>query len=140
MQNQTKDHATTLRHRTAIGELLRDLRGERTLRDVERNTGISNTYLSNLEQGLRRPGIKTLSTLSEYYEVPLNELLKVADLPHQEDHEDGSISALDIRRSFNFLVSDPDLYQYEAPAELLPLDAQRYIVQIYEHFTGKKLL
>ena len=140
MQNQTKVSATTTRHRTAIGELLRDLRADRTLRDVEQDTGISNTYLSNLEQGLRRPGIKTLSTLSEYYEVPLNELLKVADMPHQEDSEGREISALDIRRSFNFLASDPDLYRYETPSELLSLDAQRYIVQLYEHFTGKKLL
>ena len=140
MEKLTKDHSTTPRHRTAIAEVLRDLRGERTLRYVEHGTGISNTYLSNLEQGLRRPGMKTLRTLSEYYEVPLNELLKVADTSHQEESEDREISALDIRRSFSFLASDPDLYQYEAPSEQLPLDAQRYIVQIYEHFTGKRLL
>ena len=128
------------RQRPPIGELLRTLRGDRTLRDMERDTGIPNAYLSNLELGTKKPGLKTLTKLSAYHEVPLNELLRVAGLPHEEHEQDREISAIDIKRSFNFLASDPDLYPFPIPAEPLSLDIQRYIVQLYQHYTGKKLL
>ena len=128
------------RQRPPIGELLRTLRGDRTLREMERDTGIPNAYLSNIELGIKKPGLKTLTKLSAYHEVPLNELLRVAGLPYQEDQEGKDISAIDIKRSFNFLASDPDLYRFPVPAEPLSLDTQRYIVQLYQHYTGKKLL
>ena len=128
------------RQRPPIGELLRTLRGDRTLRDLERGTGIPNAYLSNIELGIKKPGLKTLTKLSAYHEVPLNELLRVAGLPHQEEEEGKDISAIDIKRSFNFLASDPDLYRFPVPAEPLSLDTQRYIVQLYQHYTGKELL
>ena len=128
------------RQRPPIGELLRTLRGDRTLRDLEGDTGIPNAYLSNIELGIKKPGLKTLTKLSAYHEVPLNELLRIAELPHQENDDDREISAIDIKRGFNFLASDPDLYQFQVPDESLSLDTQRYIVQLYEHYTGKKLL
>ena len=128
------------RRRTPIGELLRNLRGDRTLRDLERETGIANAYLSNLELGTKRPGLKSLSRLAEYYEVPLKELLKVAELPHPETGEEFDVSAIDVRRGFDFMLSDPELHQYRTPSEPLPLDVQRYIVQLYEHYTGKRVL
>ena len=129
-----------VRQRPPIGELLRTLRGDRTLRDLERDTGIPNAYLSNIELGIKKPGLKTLTRLSAYHEVPLNELLRIAELPHQENDDEEEISALDIKRGFNFLTSDPDLYRFQIPAEPLSLDTQRYIVQLYQHYTGKKLL
>ena len=128
------------RQRPPIGELLRTLRGDRTLRDLERETGIPNAYLSNLELGIKNPGLKTLTKLSAYHEVPLNELLRVAGLRHEETGADREISAIDIKRGFNFLTSDPDLYRFQIPAEPLSLDTQRYIVQLYQHYTGKQLL
>ena len=128
------------RQRPPIGELLRSLRGDRTLREMERDTGIPNAYLSNIELGIKKPGLKTLTKLSAYHEVPLNDLLRVAELPYQEEQEGKDISAIDIKRSFNFLASDPDLYRFPVPAEPLSLDTQRYIVQLYQHYTGKQLL
>ena len=41
-----------------IGPLLRDLRGPLSLRQMEEATGITYSYLSNIERGNRRPGIK----------------------------------------------------------------------------------
>ena len=141
-ENELKDtgRQSGLRQRPPIGELLRTLRGDRTLRDLERDTGIPNAYLSNIELGIKKPGLKTLTKLSAYHEVPLNELLKIAELPHQERDEEGEISAIDIKRGFSFLTSDPDLYRFHVPVEPLSLDTQRYIVQLYQHYTGKKLL
>ena len=40
------------KQRPPIGQLLRTLRGTKTLRQVEADTGITNAYLSNLESGL----------------------------------------------------------------------------------------
>ena len=53
-----------------IGKILQSLRIKlnMTLRDVEKVTGISNSYLSQIERGLRGiPNITTLSKLAETY-------------------------------------------------------------------------
>ena len=43
-----------------IGPLLRRLRGDLSLRDVTRRTGISSSYLSQIERGGRKPGSNML--------------------------------------------------------------------------------
>ena len=128
------------RQRPPIGELLRNLRGGRTLREIERGAGIPNSYLSNVEGGGKRPGLKTLSKLATYYGVPLEELLEVAGLPHASTMEASTVSALDVHRSFDFILADPALIQYEKPMDRLSTETQKFIVEIYQHFTGKRLL
>ena len=135
-----EDEGTGRRQRPPIGELLRSLRGNRTLREVERGAGIPNSYLSNVESGTKRPGLKTLSKLAGYFGVPLDELLEVAGLPHRRSPEENAMSALDIHRAFDFIMTDPALGQYERPSDRLSTDTRRFIVQLYEHFTGKRLL
>ena len=44
------------RQRPPIGELLKELRGAKTLRQVEADTGITNAYLSNIELGMKKTG------------------------------------------------------------------------------------
>ncbi len=128
------------RQRPPIGELLRNLRGERTLREVEREAGIPNSYLSNVESGGKRPGLKTLAKLADYYDVPLEELLQVAGLPHGNNGDSNPASALDVLRSFDFVLADPALSVYPKPQERISTDIQRFIVQLYQHYTGKRLL
>ncbi len=135
-----EDEGAGRRQRPPIGELLRSLRGNRTLREVERGAGIPNSYLSNVESGTKRPGLKTLSKLADYFGVPLDELLEVAGLPHRKSIDEKAMSALDIHRAFDFLMADPALGQYERPSDRLSTDTRRFIVQLYEHFTGKRLL
>ena len=50
------------------------------------------------------------------------------------------MSAIDIHRAFDFMMADPALRQYESPSDRLSTDTRRFIVQLYEHFTGKRLL
>ena len=138
--NTSRQEDAHQRQRPPIGELLRDLRGNRTLREVEQESGIPNSYLSNVESGGKRPGLKTLSKLANYYGVPLEELLDVAGLPNGKGADPNAVSALDVRRSFDFILADPALRQYERPPERISTDTQRFIVQLYEHFTGKRLL
>ena len=130
----------TARQRPPIGQLLRTLRGTKTLRQVEADTGITNAYLSNLESGLKKPGIRTLTKLSRYYSVPLDHLIHVAGLEDEVPQPDGEDSVLDIQRAFDFVITDPNVAHYHRPAGTLPLDMQKFVVQIYQHYTGRKLL
>ena len=139
-ETPSTDEDTPEKRRPPIGELLRNLRGDRTLREVERGAGIPNSYLSNVESGTKRPGLKTLSKLADYFEVPLDELLEVTGLPHRKSINEDAISALDIHRSYDFMMADPELRQYQKPRDRLSTDTQRFIVELYQHYTGKKLI
>ena len=121
-----------------IGNLLRDLRGELSLRQLEEETGITYSYLSVIERGNKRPGPKVLSRLAAYHNVPLDELLDAAGYPQPND--DGKNTIADIQRSFRFLTEDPELEQFQKPSDAVPIELKRFAIQIYEHYTGRKLL
>lgn len=142
-----KDDDQQRPHSKTIGALLKELRGERTLREVETDTGISNSYLSNLEMGRKNPGIKSLSKLATYYQVPLSGLLDHAGLSCDEQAiarmgalAIAQVDVEDVQRSYDFVLADPHLGDYEKPAGRLPVDAQKFVVRLYEHYTGKRLL
>ena len=139
-ENQTEDPETKARQRPPIGELLKKLRGTKTLRNVEADTGITNAYLSNIELGLKNPGLKTLTKLSRYYQVPIDHLLHVAGIEGEIPQPAERDSPMDIQRAFDFVVTDPNVAHYQKPADTPPLDMQKFVVQIYEHYTGRKLL
>lgn len=68
-----------------FGKYLKELRGNRSLREMERITGLSHTYLSTLEKGMdprsgkeRKPTPETLKKLSETLEVSYIQLMKRA--------------------------------------------------------------
>lgn len=68
-----------------FGNYLKELRGNHSLRDVQKGTGISHTYLSTLEKGYdprtkkeRKPAPDILKKLSAYYEVSYTDLLEKA--------------------------------------------------------------
>jgi transcriptional regulator with XRE-family HTH domain len=63
-----------------VGPRLRRARGERTLREVAEQTGISTSTLSRLESGLRKPTLELLLPLSQVYRVPLDELVGAPDV------------------------------------------------------------
>ena len=128
------------RERPPIGELLRKLRGTKTLRQVEADTGITNAYLSNIELGLKKPGVKTLAKLSIYYRVPLDHLLQVGGLAGETPEPAQQESVLDLRRAYDFVLGDPNVSQYPKPAETPSTDMQKFVVQLYQHFTGRKLM
>jgi transcriptional regulator with XRE-family HTH domain len=61
----------------AVGPRLRALRRDRgiTLADVAATTGVSESTLSRLENGQRRPTLELLLPLSRIYDVPLDDLV-----------------------------------------------------------------
>ena len=128
------------RERPPIGELLRKLRGTKTLRQVEADTGITNAYLSNIELGLKRPGVKTLAKVGIYYRVPLDHLLQVAGLAGETPEPAQQESVLDLQRAYEFVLGAPGISRFERPKELPSLDMQKFVIGIYEHYTGRRLL
>lgn len=68
-----------------LGDFLRKLRGNLSLRDVQEGTGISHTYLSTLEKGYdprtkkqRKPTPEVLQKLANYYKVNYRDLMFLA--------------------------------------------------------------
>jgi transcriptional regulator with XRE-family HTH domain len=64
-----------------LAKVLRQVRGIQgvSLREVERKTGVSNAYLSQLESGAAaRPSPQVLHKLSAFYEVPYESLMEAA--------------------------------------------------------------
>lgn len=57
-----------------MGDRLRALRGDLSLRDVEREIGIARADISRYEKGVIAPTPQRLQKLAAYYELPYKEL------------------------------------------------------------------
>ena len=123
-----------------IGPLLRQLRGRRSLREVTRLTGISDPYLSNIETGSRRPGPKVLKKLATLYGVSVHELLKRAGHLEESGSEGEGDEAIDVERAYNYVLADRRFRFGTKPVGPLTVEAKRFIVEMYQKFTGKELL
>lgn len=79
----------------ALGEFLQSSREAKhlSLRAVEKATGVSNAYLSQVESGkIKQPSPTILHKLSEVYEVEYNTLLTLAGYPVQSDATNKTVS------------------------------------------------
>ncbi|MBM3301377.1 MAG: helix-turn-helix domain-containing protein [Deltaproteobacteria bacterium] len=124
-----------------FGEYLRTLRLEKrySLREVEEKSGVSNSYLGLIERGQRPiPGADILKKLAPVYDVPVRDLLAAAGYLTQEDI---SLSeAEEIEMAFKYVMNDP---RYKSGTRIkggLNTEVKRFIVEMYEKATGKKLL
>ncbi len=121
-----------------IGPLLRRLRGDLSLRDVNRRAGVSSSYLSSIERGGRRPGRNVIRRLAAAYGVDPASLLEraghVGALP-VADQEDPNVE-----RAYQYVLSDPKFRFGTRPEGPLSTSAKQFIVEMYESLTGKRLL
>ncbi len=125
----------------SFGEYLRRLRREQrlSLREVERQAGVSISYLAQIERDLRKPpGAHILKKLAPVYNVPAGDLLKAAGYlegaPSEISEEE------EVEMAFQFVMNDP---RYKSGTRLsgeLDTEVKRFIVEMYEKATGKKLL
>lgn len=60
-----------------LGERLKELRGEASLYEVSKETGVPRGDISAYEKGEHLPTARTLAKLSDYYEVSYDELRKL---------------------------------------------------------------
>jgi len=72
-----------------IGAYLKEIREKRklTLRKVQDLTGVSNAYLSQVENGrIKKPSPPVLHKLSDCFQIPYERLLKLTGYPTQENN------------------------------------------------------
>jgi transcriptional regulator with XRE-family HTH domain len=125
-----------------IGQFLKSLRERQRLsmRDVERETGVSNAYISQMESGSRPPPRpEILKKLARAYKVTTRELLMRAG--YLDDPDVTATEEERIEAAFQYVMADPD-YKLgtRIRGETLSPEAKRGIVIVYETLTGKKLL
>jgi transcriptional regulator with XRE-family HTH domain len=124
-----------------FGEYLRTLRTEKklSLRELEQHSGVSNSYLGLIERGQRPvPGAEILKKLAPVLDVPVKDLLRAAGYLKEDDvvltEED------EVEMAFKYVMNDP---RYKSGTRIkggLTTDVKRFIVEMYEKATGKKLL
>lgn len=76
---------------TELGDMLRQLRGNMSLREAKERTGLSHTYIRELEKGVDprtgkevMPSIATLKALAKAYDCDYSELLHAAGYVDEE--------------------------------------------------------
>ena len=125
-----------------LGNYLRELRNRKrlTLREVEEQSGASGSYLSQVEQGKRHPSAELLRKIAPTYGASVRELLTMAG--YLDEPEVKMSDQERVEWAFRCVISDPD-YKFGTSLRTsteLSLEAKRFIVEVYEKTTGKKLL
>jgi len=124
-----------------FGEYLRTLRIEQklSLREAEKLSGVSNSYLGLIERGQRPiPGAEILKKLAPVYDVPVRDLLRAAGYLKDEDISLSEEEEVDM--AFRFVMNDP---RYKSGTRIkggLTIEVKRFIIEMYEKATDKKLL
>jgi len=125
-----------------FGRYLRELREKKgvTLMQVEEATGLSNAYISQLETGVRRriPPPDRLKKLANYFNVTIKELLEKAG--YVDSGEVGETFAQKVNKAFLHVTNDPKFQYGTRVKKEYDLDTKRFIIEMYEKATGKKLL
>lgn len=125
----------------SFGEYIRTLRQEQklSLREVEKLAGVSNSYLGLIERGQRPPpGAEILKKLAPLYDVPVRDLLRAAGYLKEEEISLSEEDEVDM--AFRYVMNDP---RYKSGTRIkggLTTEVKRFIVEMYEKATNKKLL
>ena len=123
-----------------IGQMLKRLRGDTSLRGVQRLSGVSNAYLSQIEKGIRQPGPKLLRRLAALYGVGVQELLRKAGYLEREGEEPEVDETAEVERAYQYVLADPVFRVGTRPRGPLSIESKRFIVELYERYSGKRLL
>ena len=105
---------------------------------MQRFTGVSSSYLSLIERGERRPGVNLINKLAVLYGVDVNELLQRARRLGSGDPRDDEPQ--EVERAYRYVMADPVFRVGTRPDGPITLKTKRFIVEMYERYTGKKLL
>ena len=82
-----------------------------------------------------------LRRLASLYDVDVQDLLRRAGfLDEPEGIEARDNEPQEVERAYQYVLADPKFQVGTRPSGPLSLDAKRFIVQMYEQFTGKRLL
>jgi len=129
---------------STFGDYMRSLReGQKlSLREVAAKTGVSFSYITQIENGRRNaPGPEVLKRLAPAFNMPVRDLLKAAgymddlkEIKQVLSHEE------EVERAFRYVITDPRYQSGNRLTGPITIDVKRFIVEMYEKATGKKLL
>ncbi len=111
----------------SLGSTLREAREliSLTLRQVEEATGISNAYLSQLENGkIKKPSANVLYKLASMYKVDLNSLLRASGIITEAQNA-GNSSADDFSNRIAFYAKDMSEEEKQEILDFLKFKFQR---------------
>lgn len=98
---------------SSLGELLKNLRGNRSLREIAEITGLSHTYIADVEKGYRRgtktfinPSPDTLKRFADAYNYPYETLLEKAG--YLQNHNEELTDKKEILAFINYLKNHPE--------------------------------
>ena len=127
-----------------IGEYLRSLRERQklSLREAAARTGVSVSYITQIENGKRKaPGPEVLKKLAPAYNVPVRDLLRAAGyLDDIKEIRSVLSDEEEVERAFGYVISDPRYQSGTRVTGPITTNVKRFIVEMYEKATGKKLL
>lgn len=64
----------------ALGQELRDLRGDMTQKQLHSLSGVSPNYIGGIERGERKPAVVAIAQLAAALDVALSELVRRAEV------------------------------------------------------------
>lgn len=121
---------------------LRQLRKQRglTLKQVEKAARVSNSFLSQVERGIRNPPrVDILNRLAAVYGVPVQDLLEAAGFITGNTKERAERDR--IERAYEHVITDPHYSQgTRMKGVVLSREAKKFIVEMYEKATKRSLL
>jgi transcriptional regulator with XRE-family HTH domain len=125
-----------------FGNYLRGLRKAKrlTLREVQKQSGASGSYLSQVEQGKRQPSPDLLRKIAPAYSASVRDLMNRAGYMDEPEVKMGEKDR--VEWAYEAVLSDPE-YKFGTSVRVsgeLSIEAKRFIVEVYEKATGKKLL
>jgi HTH-type transcriptional regulator, competence development regulator len=125
-----------------FGPYLKQLRKQKglTLKQVEKAARISNSFLSQVERGIRKPPRPDmLNRLAAVYGVPVQDLLETAGYITRNTKERTERDR--IERAYEHVITDPHYSQGTRMKGItLSLEAKKFIVEMYEKATNRSLL
>ena len=127
--------------KTVDFNVFRNMRKDNTLtiRDAAKRAGISTTYLWQIETGQRKPSAEIMKKIAPVYGSTAQALLQVTG--YFEEPQKEVIDSERIQAAFKLVETDKD-YNFGTymSGEELSLEAKRYIVEVYQKTTNRKLL
>ena len=111
-----------------------------SLREVEKHTGISNAYISQIENGEinRIPEPFRMRKLADYYNVTMEEMLFHAG--YIDEHNVGETLESRVDKTFEKILSKPEFeYGSRINKDKYDIELKRFIIKMYEQLTKENI-
>jgi len=129
---------------SSFAEYMRNLReGQKlSVREAAAKSGVSVSYITQIENERRKtPSPEVLKRLAPAYNVPVRDLLKAAG--YMDDLREVKSALSDeeeVERAFQYVITDPRYQSGTRVTGPITIEVKRFVVEMYEKATGKKLL